>query len=62
MTLCTRPYLGITCCMDYSIVFEEENSTDGNCIDLGDLRQNQLLFDIDNNNAAGLMCVDFNKA
>ena len=62
MTLCTRTYLGITCCMDYSIVFEEENSTDRNCIDPGDLKQNQLLFDIDNNNAAGLMCVDFNRA
>ena len=61
MTLCTRIYLGITCCIDYSIVFEEENSTDRNCIDPGDLKQNQLLFDIDNNNAAGLMCVDFNK-
>ena len=62
MTLCTRTYLGITCCMDYSIVFEEENSTDRNCIDPGDLKQTQLLFDIDNNNAAGLMCVDFNRA
>ena len=62
MTLCTRTYLGIICCMDYSIVFEEENSTDRNYIDPGDLKQNQLLFDIDNNNAAGLMCVDFNKA
>ena len=61
MTLCTRTYLGITCCRDYSIVFEEENSTARNCIDHGDLKQNQLLFDIDNNNAAGLMCVDFNK-
>ena len=62
MTLCTRTYLGITCCMDYSIDFEEENSTDGNCIDPDDLKQNQLLFDIDNNNAAGLMCVDLNRA
>ena len=62
MTQCARTYLGITCCMDCSIVFEEENSTDRNCIDPGDLKQNQLLFDIDNNNAAGLMCVDFNRA
>ena len=64
MTLCTCTYLGITCCMDYSIVFdhEEDNSTDRNCIDPGDLKQNQLLFDIDDNNAAGLMCVDFNRA
>ena len=52
----------MTCCMDCSPVFEKENSTDRNCIDPGDLKQNQLLFDIDNNNAAGLMCVDFNKA
>ena len=62
MTQCTRTFLGITCCMDCSTVLEEENSTDRNCIDPGDLKQNQLLFDIDNNNAAGLMCVDFNKA
>ena len=57
MTQCTRTYLGITCCMDCIIVFEEEHSTGRNCIDPGDLKKNQLLFDIDNNNAAGLMCL-----
>ena len=62
MTQCTRTFLGITCCIDCSPVFEKENSTDRNCIDPGDLKQNQLPFDIDNNNAADLMCVDFNKA
>ena len=49
MTQCTRTFLGITCCMDCSTVLEEENSTDRNCIDPGDLKCNQLLFDIDNN-------------
>ena len=63
MTQCTRTqFLGITCCIDCSPVFEKENSTDRNCIDPGDLKQNQLPFDIDNNNAADLMCVDLNKA
>ena len=50
MTQCTRTqFLGITCCIDCSPVFEKENSTDRNCIDPGDLKYNQLLFDIDNN-------------
>ena len=33
MTQCIRTFLGITCCIDYSAVFEKDYSTDRNCID-----------------------------
>ena len=41
--------------MDFSLVLEKENSTETA------LMWNKSLFDIDNNNVAGLMCVEYNR-